>query len=491
MGDSYTPSLPIEVWQDISSFLDKRTDRLALVCVCKAFQGTFTSALYSDIMIKGPERLRDPNEPTLDHGPDSPFALAGHVACSLLERLDTNPELRSYVRRCEIRSLKPATYNYLVSDEEMSLISAIFTLVGDLPFLQDVCLHSMVLPASWLLYICSRPHLALNVTTIATTLHGQPELQQDMVFTAKSLVLETSQFRLSSPAITAMVLGGSLRELVLSTQARAPMSTLFDAHASRGSPQLPKLEVLEIGWLSAEYFDFFKSTPNLLELRLKGLGRMDLGDRPLEPTLLPKLERFTSHNLFLNLFIPGRPIKSIVTRDSTGFSHPFHLGQEDNPPFNHYQPNFGSTSVLESLTWNNCTRNREVFRYIADHCRRIVYLNVTPALGYEKQELYERLQVLKVLTELRTLYVRTLSHVPYRVSLNWEEEFCKELRADGSPYLCSVSFSELIEWNRKWDSEVWVPSGEGLPLYESGWEPMVIPIKYSQLDPGLGASGPV
>jgi hypothetical protein len=203
-----------------------------------------------------------------------------------------------------------------------------------------------------------------------------------LTFTAKSLILETSQFRLSTPTITKLILGGSLRELVLSSHAQAPMVTLSETHTSQGSPQLSNLEILEIGWLSSEYLNFFKSTPNLIELRVKGLGRMELGPEPLDPKILPKLERFTCHNQYLGVFVRNRPIKSIVTRDSTGISHAFHLGQDDNSPFGGYGPNFGSTTVLESLTWNNCTRNREVLQYVVEHNRKIMHLEVTPALAY-------------------------------------------------------------------------------------------------------------
>jgi hypothetical protein len=81
-------------------------------------------------------------------------------------------------------------------------------------------------------------------------------------------------------------------------------------------------------------------------------------------------------------------------------------------------------------------------------------------------ELRARLEVIKELKELHTLYIRCLEHVPSESTFSWEREQCEWLQNKGSNSLTSISFSTLIDWNREVGSSHWIPSGSGMPVYE-------------------------
>ena len=73
---------------------------------------------------------------------------------------------------------------------------------------------------------------------------------------------------------------------------------------------------------------------------------------------------------------------------------------------------------------------------------------------------------------MHTLKIRCLSHVPFQYSLDWERAHCESLQSEGSKGLVFISFSKLIDWNRAEDGSVWIPSGEGMSVYEMYRNPL-------------------
>lgn len=462
--------LPPELWLDISSYLE-RLDHLSLVQVNRRFNQIFIPALYSDIIIKGPDYYIMDGHPVFLDSPDaaSRFFLAGRTR-GLLERLQKDAELRQCVRQCKISTFRAPFRDMTPSEAGQApyvvfetLVEDIFQLVATLPSLERVKIHLSEIPAQCFFMLCQLPDI--DITTSAVTMYGKVDLSEFTSFKVGRLVFETSNVRPAIPSIVEMTLSGSLRELSLNTESRGVLKKLFTEHMQRSTPSLPLLEVLEIGWIDAQYFDFFRATPNLLELRLKGITRLQLGTSTLNSDLLPRLRRFSGHHSLLPCFVRGRPVMSITTRDTTGTPHPDFWAYDDNITLSPLGMNFGSSTPVLKLVWVDCTRNRELLQYLVDRNPGILHLDVTPTVPYTKVLLSERLDIVEQLKQLRELYIRSLQHVPSTDSLLWEKETCERLRRKGSAMLTSVSFSTLIDWTRKVDSELWTPSGEGLPVY--------------------------
>ncbi|KAG8828457.1 hypothetical protein FRC18_009768 [Serendipita sp. 400] len=373
----------------------------------------------------------------------------------LLETLEKTSRLRGYVRR----------YPQVLLFAET--VKEIFILVGRLPSLELVTLHRLDIPFKWIFYICSQPNISLGIVISACSVYDLVELPSDRSFNLTSLSISTSNIRGCMPAMIQMTtLSSSLRELRLDTSHTWTLQDLFKKHMDSPGISLPKLEILEIYAIDLDHLEFFRSTPNLVDLRFKMGVRLELGSSPIPVNLLPKLRRFRGHTPSFKAFITGRPVTDIETADTTGFSYMNNLGADDNIAFEDFSPNFGSSVDILSLTWRNCTRNQALLQYVSEQCPKIQHLDLTPTVPYTKEELEKRLQTVKGLKMLRSLRITSLEHVPTVRNLGWERRQCEALTSEGSPHLVSISFSSLIDWNRKIDSKTWTPSGDGLPVSE-------------------------
>jgi hypothetical protein len=383
MSTNYTPSLPIEIWHSVSSNLDRR-DHLSLISVNKAFNAIFISELFATIVIEAKRekhtdllsissRIDRPlngvqeNKPTSSYDPHSRFSTLGERACMLLEMLHSRLELASYVRQCELRYLSlhpPDPVDYVI------------TFIGNLPRLEKVNLCSVNIPVRHLVYLCSRPQLSLAIGVENSTLVGRLEQHEGTDFTANCLkLLNSFIYPPNNPTLTTIVVGGSLQELIMVEPAGA-IAAFFEFHSARGSPLLPQLRILELAWLSAGYFSFFESTPNLVELRLLGPNAIALGEEPLPEGILPNLQRISAHSSFLRLLVPSRPVKTINTGEDPTFSRPSQGSIDERFSLNQHGKCFGSTAVLQRLAWTQYTRGKELFQYIAEYCTQLTYLEV-------------------------------------------------------------------------------------------------------------------
>ncbi|KAG8792588.1 hypothetical protein FRC17_008576 [Serendipita sp. 399] len=378
----------------------------------------------------------------------------------LLERLGQSARLRGYVRRCIIQCLRESITQVAphLADVQASVfakaIENIFTLVGSFPSLESVVVHRVNMPFKWLFFLCNRPNILLDVVISAASVYDAVDLPTDQPFNLSSLMISTSNIRGCMPGIIQMTsLSSSLRVLSLDTTHTWTLKDLFEKHMQSSSISLPRLEILGIAWIDPEHFEFFRCTPNLLDLRFKMGFKLPGGTAPLPANLLPKLRRFRGDTTLFNTFIVGRPVTDIETRDAA----------EDDVPFDQFGSRFGSSADILSLTWDNCTRNRELLLYVSGYCPKIRHLNVTPTVPYLKEELEARLEAVKPFKELCSLRITSLQHVPTEHNLEWERHQC-EVLTKNSPHLVSISFGALIDWSRKPDSKTWKPSGEGLPL---------------------------
>ncbi|KAG8828458.1 hypothetical protein FRC18_009769 [Serendipita sp. 400] len=447
-------ALPPELWLHVADYLT-RADFRSLIPVNRTFFDLFTPSLYSDIIIAGTGRGQ----------------ILKPKASRLLEMLEKTSRLRGYVRRCMIMNLRqnrkltssePTNPQVLVFAET---VKEIFILVGKFPSLELVTLQRSDVPFEWIFYICSQPNISLGIVISLCSVYGPVELPSDRSFNLTSLSILTSAIRDCMPAMIHMIrLSSSLRELRLDTT--WTLQDLFKKHVDNPGISLPKLEILKIYRINLDHLEFFRSTPNLVELRFKMGIKPELGSSPIPVNLLPKLRRFSGHTPSFKAFITGRPVTDIETADTTGPSSMSSLGTDDNIAFEDFSPNFGSSVDILSLKWRNCTRNQALLQYVSEQCPKIQHLDLTPTVPYTKEELEKRLQTVKGLKMLRSLRIMSLEHVPTVRNLEWERRQCEALTSEGSPQLLSVSFSSLIDWNRKIDSKTWTPSGDGLPVSE-------------------------
>lgn len=471
-----TPSLPTEIWQQIGSHLEAK-DQSSLLLINRLFQAIFSPVLYRRLTIRGPDRrIGDASTGITTEESRSKFALAGPVTSRLLQRLESSEKTRGWVQHCQIKNFRSqiAWISWNKDSDQIpplfrafqALMQEIFLLVGNFPLLKGLHLLKAEIPSESLFYLCSRPHLSLSIDVVGVAFFGTNEADPGMAFTPVRFNSEVSQLRHVMQSFITLTLGCSLRELALGTEAEMHLRKFYQAHMDYPGVSLPRLEVLTISWFIAEYSPFFRSTPNLVELRLHGMVRMSLGDAPLDSSLIPKLKRFYGHNCFLPYFIPGRPVHTIETRSSTGPGHVVFLGQEDNISLKGLNRRFGSAVDVIDLTWDNCNQNQELLQYLIAHNRKLTHLELTPTLPYTEEQLHDRLELVKELKCLRTLYIRCLTHVPSERTLSWEREHCESLQREGSGVLVSVSFSSLIDWNRENGSSIWTPSGSGMPVHD-------------------------
>ncbi|CAG8714772.1 15222_t:CDS:2, partial [Acaulospora colombiana] len=422
MSTKYSPTLPVELWHNISSHLDQK-DHLSLILVNRTFYAIFLSELFTTIVIalrpsvafarfnfndKSSNTVREKIRPIPTNLIDSRLSVLGEPICSLLEMLHSKPELRSYIRRCELRFLSfSSSPPSLSSAEQFDPVDYIISLVGDLPHLEEVTLHGVKILVRHVAYLCSRPHLALDLVFENSTIIGRLELQDATNFTVNYLkFLNSFIYPTNNPTLSAIVAGGSLRELIL-TEPSGVIQAFLKFHAAQGNASLPRLQILELAWLNAQYFGFFESTPNLIELRLIGPHHINLVEEPLPEGTLPKLQSISVHSSFLRIFVPSRPVKVINTGEDKSFLHP---------------------SQTLRLTWTNYTRGKELFQYIVEYNTQLVHLEVVMA-----KEVYECARLLKGLEQLRTLYLKASTRPPALQAL----------------------------WNRDWGNNTWFPSGGG------------------------------
>lgn len=389
-----TPSLPTELWQDIASHLEQK-DQLSLILLNHSFEAICSPVLYQRVIIRGPEQpIAEMSATITPDESQSKFSLAGPAASRLLQRLEASEETRSWVRDCEIKSLR-SQIAWISWNKDPDLISPIFKafqalmvdifmLVGSFPYLKNLCLLRAEIPSESLYRICSRPNQSLSIAVIGIAFFGTNDITPDTPFTVARFNSEVSQLRHVMPSFITLTLGSSLRELALGTEAEMHLRKFYQAHMDYPGVSLPQLEVLTIGWFIGQYSAFFRSTPNLVELRLRGMVRMPMGNTSLHPSLIPKLKRFYGHNSFLPFFLPSRSVHTINTRSSTGPGHTVYLGQEDNTSLTDLGPCFGSAVDVVDLTWDNCNQNRALIQYLVSYNRNIVHLELTPSLPYAK-----------------------------------------------------------------------------------------------------------
>jgi hypothetical protein len=389
---THTPSLPTELWQDIASYLEQK-DQLPLLLLNRSSQAIYSPVLYRRPIIKGPdERIGELHENLTREESQSKFILAGPATSRLLRRLESG-ETRGWVRHCQIAGFRSQIpwISWNKDSDQISpafrafqtLMWNIFTLVGSFPSLKSVEILNAEIPSDSLYYICSRPHLSLSIAIVGVAFFGTNEVEPGTQFTVVRFNSEVSQLRHVMHSFIILTLGCSLRELALGTEADMHLRRFYQAHMDYAGVSLPRLELLTISWILTEYLPFFRATPNLIELRLRGMVKMALGNGPLDASLLPKLQRFYGHNCFVPFFVTGRPIHTIDTRSSTG-RHVLFLGQEDNIVLLNMMPRFGSTVDVRNLIWDNCNSNRAVLQYLVDCNPKINLLELTPTLPYTK-----------------------------------------------------------------------------------------------------------
>jgi hypothetical protein len=131
-----------------------RSDYRALVLVSKYF---FTHMLYSDFIMYIPAPR--------NHIVASTFVMAGPKLEMLLERLQSNQDLRNYVRTCQIENLRYATEHFyhrrLSGRRGMydAFAEAVMSLIGGLPRLLHITFSSTTVPCRWILHFATRPSL--------------------------------------------------------------------------------------------------------------------------------------------------------------------------------------------------------------------------------------------------------------------------------------------------------------------------------------------
>ncbi|KAG8754374.1 hypothetical protein FRC14_005151 [Serendipita sp. 396] len=376
-------ALPPELWLHVADYLTQ-ADFRSLVPVNRTFFDLFTPSLYSDIIIDGTGYAFMSST-----GYTSRDQVLKPKARRLLETLEKTSRLRGYVRRCMIKNVKqnkppfspePTNPQVLVFAET---VKEIFILVGRLPSLELVTLERFDIPFEWIFYICSQPNISLGIAISFCLVYGPVELPSDRSFNLTSLSILASNIGDCMPAMIHMIrLSSSLRELRLDTS--WTLQDLFKKHVDSPGISLPKLEILKIYRINLDHLEFFRSTPNLVDLRFKMWIKSELGSSPIPVNLLPKLRRFCGHTPLFKAFITGRPVTDIETADTTGSFSRLFLGADDNIAFEDFSPNFGSSVDILSLKWLNCTRNQALLQYVSEQCPKIQHLDSTPTVPYTK-----------------------------------------------------------------------------------------------------------
>ncbi|PVG04575.1 hypothetical protein CPB86DRAFT_692666 [Serendipita vermifera] len=477
----YSISLPVEIWHTISSHLERR-DHLSLILVNRTFYAIFLSRLFTAIVIemksdalsavsglisKAPSVVKGEIPSAPPHIFDHRLSVLGEPICSLLEMLHSRPVLRGYIRRCELRFLSSSSPSS-DSAEQFDPVDYIISLIGNLPHLEEVILSGVNILVRHLVYLCSRPNLALGLLCGNSTIIGRLELHDGTIFTANYLKFVNSFiYPTNNPTLSTILAGGSLRELIV-TEPPGVITGLFKFFADRGSPLLPHLQILELAWFHTDFFSFFESTPNLIELRLMGPISIELGKEPLGEGILPKLQSVSLHYLSLNNFVPSRPVRAIYTGEDKPFLHATQMLGNQTPSFDHYEKCFGSTGILLQLTWTHYTGGKELFQYIAEYNPQLTHLEVDIGKVWKEHEVYKCARLLKGLGQLRILYLKASTHSPALQALVRERKMCVELQTQGCPYLTSVSFRPRFQWNRDWKDNTWIPSGERPKTYIAG-----------------------
>lgn len=480
----FIPTLPTELWHDIASYLHQRS-HYSLVLVNKRFHSIFLPILYSRIQIIGPSTRIVSSDAQAAAEIGSRYSLAGPRASAILDIMDSNESLRSWVHECSITNFWPRRRTPLLGFGKATthsfegLMSSIFTLVGKFPSLKTLSLYSVTVPATCILYAFTQQNQSLYISDNCVC-YGETEVDPNTVFTVARFRPHSSS--LQTPLIIQATLGGSLRELFLTHTENASLRRFLEAHINHGSITLPNLELLELAWTAQQYLPFFTMTPNLKELRFKTALKLDLGTSLLDSKAIPKLSRFSGHNSLLKTFTCGRPVTSIETNDTSGVVSVGFLGQDDNVLLTTLGHFFGAASNVKKVVWNNCSRNRELMEYLVQFNPEVGHLTLTPSTYYTKvrsaennrghslidsqEELHDRLGILKALKNLRTLNIYSLRHTPCEESLNWERTQCEYMQAEGCQLLTSISFTTIIQWHRLDLNSKWAPSGVGMDVYD-------------------------
>ena len=368
---------------------------MPLLLLNHSFHALYSPVLYRRVIIKGPdEYIGDITEDITRGEFESKFTPAGPVAARLLQRLESSEETRIWVQSCQITSFRSLSAWVLWDgnpnlDSPMSrgfqtLMWNIFILIGSLPSLKSVKLIRAEIPLESLYHICSRPHLSLSITVIGVSFFERSEVEPDTPFTMAKFYSTASQLRHAMHSFTILTLGCSLKELALGREVDTHLRKFYQAHMDYPGISLPRLETLAISWILTEYLPFFSSTPNLTELNLRGMTRTSLGNGPLDPSFLPKLQKFYGHNCFIPFFVTGRPVHTVATWSSTGSGSSVFLGHDDNVVLEDMAPRFGSKVDVRILTWQNCTSTRGLLLYLVAHNSKITRLDLTPTIPFSK-----------------------------------------------------------------------------------------------------------
>jgi hypothetical protein len=381
-----TPLLPTELWRDIGSYI-RRQDHCSLVVVNKHFNAVFLPVLYSHPIITGPSgSIIDKQFPETEK--PSRYVLAGTPASLVLDKLEKDEIIRKSVRECTLSRFWPSSKTSLFGfgsapmHSYEGLMTSIFILIGKLPSLRKLNLVRVQIPTTCMLYICTRPNQTLDIYDNMAGFYGTVNIEPETTFTVSTMRFHSYIFE--NPIVCQIAMGRSLRELHIAGGEHRGVRHFYEAHIDSGTITLPNLEVLDIGWFNALYLPFLKMTPNLRWLRLRTSLMLELGTNPLGIDAAPKLCHFTGHNSYLKVFTKGRPITTIVTRDSSGEVSRVFTGQHDNIALSELGPFFGAADDVREVVWEKCSRNKELMAYLVQHNPRVVHLTMTPSVDYAR-----------------------------------------------------------------------------------------------------------
>jgi hypothetical protein len=387
----YSASFPTEIWLSIAVYLECR-EYLSLVLVSRGFYQLFLASLYSSLVITIPTA-------EFGHGGDwdvpgdmhpARFAPAGPKVAPLLERLDTHPTLRNYVRSIHIVDLSMSTLRLGLElglnpiHSNSGFVWAVINLLGTLPLLQRVEFTNVDMFTECVLSLSSHLTQQLEICITNGNIYDAPLSTSSRKITARALSLcGLIHWPHHIEALRLLLQASSMRKLDIGM---LPQDVLNLTYMDGGKPQLSHLESLTIPYIDVGELEIFSAMKNLRKLIFSsqsqvwhvGVGELPLGNGA--SGVLKNLEVISMHNTMLFPFTAGRRIEEISTFDTLTV----------NIDLDDLGGRFGSEVMVKSVEWRRCGRVDMVVDYITAKNTGVWYLTIESSQAMGESEVGER-----------------------------------------------------------------------------------------------------
>lgn len=328
-----------------------RDDHWSLTLVNKKFFVVFIHILFREIRIQIPQRDSIPNSRL------SKFTVRGPILQRIVERLESSPHLKAWVRKYRIRHLIHRNRYYPHRGSLVWLLDPLFLFIRELIHLDLIYSSEACMPTEWILSLARWPGRS-TIELSGTYIHD--ETLSDPSFNTTAL---TSYDHFLDPLTLCLTFNTALIHLCFP---HVSLEALTDAHVSANSPILKLLKYLCIRELGDAGCQFFTCTPNLIQLEFvggDGVEYIPIYSKEWD-RVLPRLKHIKCRYMVLPGITRDRSVTSIWLRDVVHYPL-------ITPKY------FGSNVTVTRLCVDSCYPVSKFLSYIVAHNIKIKGLIVT------------------------------------------------------------------------------------------------------------------